>query len=168
MNNGRTGEVVEDGTEGLHHEPVVGFITEPAAAPSPMSFNGVDEQRYDSAVDDVHGEFGSFCHGSADNRCRGGTEDGLEHQETLYGQVAMIEGKVAPVGHADEACAVRSEHETKADEPEQQRAEHEVHEVLEQNVCGVLAAREACLAQGKARLHPENKHGCQQHPYGIE
>ena len=72
------------------------------------------------------------------------------------------------VRHSDEALAVASEHEAEADKPEEERAEHEVDEVLEQYVGGVLAACETSLAECETRLHEEYQHGCQQHPYGIE
>ncbi len=44
VNDGRSGEVVECGTEGLHHERVFSSVHEPAATPCPVTLNGVDEQ----------------------------------------------------------------------------------------------------------------------------
>ena len=61
-----------------------------------------------------------------------------------------------------------TEQKAETEEKEQKRAEHEIDEVLHQNVRTVLTTCESSLTQGKSWLHPENQHGCQQHPYSIE
>ena len=58
-------------------------------------------------------------------------------------------------------------HKSETYEPEENRTDHEVDEVLEQDVRGVFTTGEARLAEGKARLHEKDQHGCQQHPHGI-
>ena len=147
--------------KGRHHEAVGSIIAEPATTPCPVSLDGIDEQRDESTIEQIHRELGALSHSTADDGGRGGTEYGLENQETLYGQVAFIESKVAPVGHADESSTLATEHESEAEEEEQKRAEHEVDEVLHQDVCGVLTAGKTSLTQRKTRLHKEYQHGCQ-------
>ena len=156
VDNRRTGEIVE------------AQLAQPAAAPGPVTFDRVDEQGDESAVNQIHGELGAFCHGTAHDRGGRGAEHGLEDQETLHGEVTLVERQVTPVGGTDEAGAVAAEHEAETDKPEQQGAEHEVHKILHQDVRRVLAAGETRLTQCKARLHEENEHRSQQHPYSIE
>ena len=119
MHDGRTCKVVENFSESPHHEAVGSIVAEPSAAPSPMAFDGVDEQRNASAINDVHREFCALCHRSADNRRRGGAEDGLEDEEALDGQLAFIEREVAKIGRTNEACSFTSKHESEAHKPEQ-------------------------------------------------
>ena len=162
MHNGRTGKIVEHITKGRHHKAVGCIVAEPAATPGPVTFDGVDEQRDDCTIDEIHRELGALGHGTAHDGGRGGTEHRLENQETLNGQIAFVETQVAPVGHADKTSQrIASEHEAEAEEEEQERAEHKVDKVLHQDVGRVLTTRKTCFTQRKARLHPENQHGCQ-------
>ncbi len=157
MHDGRTGKVVEHITKGRHHERVGSIVAKPTAAPSPMAFHGIDDERDESAIHQIHGELRAFSHRTAHDGGGGGTEDGLENQETFRRQVALVEGEVAPVGQADESAQdVAAEHQAEADKEEQQGAEHEIDKVLHQDVCRVLTACETCLTQGKTWLHPEN------------
>ena len=162
MYDGRTRKIVEHVAKRRHHKPVGSIVAEPATAPRPVSFDGIDEQRDDRTINQVHRELCALGHSTADDGGRGGTEDGLENQETLYGQVARIETQVAPVGHTNKTSQrIASEHKAEAEEEEQQRAEHKVDKVLHQDVRRVLTTRKTCFTQRKARLHPENQHGCQ-------
>ena len=56
-----------------------------------MALDGIDEQRDEGRINQVHRELGTLSHSTTDNRCRGGTEHRLENQETLYGQIALVE-----------------------------------------------------------------------------
>ena len=156
-------------TEGGHHEAVGSIVAKPAASPCPVTLDGIDDERDESTIHQVHGELRAFSHCAAHDGGRSGTENGLENQEALHGEVALVEREVTPVGQSDEATQnVASKHDAETDEEEEQRAEHEIDKVLHQNVCTVLTTCETCLTQGKTWLHPENQHGCQQHPYCIE
>ena len=106
MHDGRAGEVVKYVPESRHHKAVGSIVAEPTAAPCPVSLDGVDDQRDHRAVNHVHRELCALCHGAADDGGRGGAEDRLENEETLYGQLAFVEAQVAPVGRADEAGTV--------------------------------------------------------------
>ena len=161
MYDGRACKVMEHITKGSHHKAVGSIVTEPTSTPCPVSLNGIDEQGDHSTIDQIHRELGTLGHGTTDDGSRGGTEHGLEDQETLYGQITFIEREVAPVGHTDKACSLATEHKTESEEEEQERAEHKVDKVLHQDVSRVLTTGESRFAQGESWLHPENQHGCQ-------
>ena len=82
--------------------------------------------------------------------------------------VSNIRRKVAEVGSADESGTVGTEHESESYKPEEQRTDHEVYEILEQDVRRVLTSGETGFAQGESRLHKEYQHGGKQHPDGIQ
>ena len=69
--------------------------------------------------------------------------------------------------HTNKALTVASKHKAETKQPEQNRTETEVNEVLKQNVRRVLTTCKASLTKSKAWLHEEYQHCCQQHPYGI-
>lgn len=60
-----------------------------------------------------------------------------------------------------EALAVGAEHKARAHKPEQDGADHEVYEVLVEDVGGVLATSETSLTQCETGLHEEHQHCCQ-------
>ena len=51
-----------------------------------------------------------------------------------------------------------TEHQSETDEPIEQAAEHEIHEVLHQDVGSVLDSGETGFYQRKARLHEKYQH----------
>ena len=50
----------------------------------------------------------------------GSTEHRLENQEALYGQVALVETQVAPVGHTNKSSTLATKHKAEAKEEEQE------------------------------------------------
>ena len=129
----RTGQ----GQDAAHavHDGAAGKIVEtqlrqPAAAPGPVTLDGIDKERDYGAVNQVHREFGALRHGAAHNRGRRRAEDRLENQESLYRELSFIEREVAPVGGADESGPFAAEHEAEAYEEKEQRAEHKIDEVF--------------------------------------
>lgn len=76
-----------------------------------------------------------------------------------------MECAVEEVRHPDESTV--AEHKPEADEPEEDRAEGEVDEVLHEDVGGVLGAGEAGLDHSEARLHEEHEHCREEHPDGV-
>ena len=112
-------------------------------------------------------ELGALRHCARHYRSRRGTEHRLEHEETLHRKVAGVKRQVAEVGRSDKARTVIAEHHAETREPEEQRSEHEVHKILEQDVSRVLPAGKSCLAESKARLHEKHQHCRQQHPHCI-
>ena len=169
VNDGRTGKIVEHITKGSHHKAVGSIVAKPAATPGPVPLYGVDDQRDNGAVNQIHRELGALGHSTAHDGGTGGTEHSFENQEALNRQVALVETQVAPVGHTDKAAQhVVAKHKSEAQEEEQQRAEHKIYKVFHQNVGCVLTASKSRFTQCKTRLHPEHQHRSQQHPYGIE
>ena len=121
VHDGRAGKVVEYVAEGRHHETVLSVAHQPAAAPSPMTFHRVDNQRDNGAVNQVHRELCALSHGTADDGGSRSTEHCLENQETLNRQIALVERQVPPVGHTHETAQyVAAEHQSEANKEEQQ------------------------------------------------
>ena len=169
VDDGRACKVVEHIAERRHHETVGSIVREPASAPRPVSLDGIDDERDEGAIDQIHRKLRALGHRTADDGGRGRAEDGFEDEKTLDRQVSLVETQVAPVGHPHKtAHDVLSEHQAETDKKEEQRTEHEVDKVLHQDVRGVLTAGESRLTEGKAWLHPKDQHGCKQHPYGIK
>ena len=83
MHDGRTREIVERSAEGIHHERALAAVHQPATAPSPMAGYRIDQYADQYGVSEVHGEFGTFRHGSGDDGGRRGAKYGLEDQESL-------------------------------------------------------------------------------------
>ena len=178
VNNSRTSKVVEHVAKSCHHEAVGSIVAKPTATPGPVTLDGINQQRNDSAINNVHRdnctvnqihrELGTLGHSTTNDGSSCSTEDSLENQEALNRQVTLVEREVTPVGQTDKASQrIASEHKAEAHEPEQQRAEHKINKVLEQDVSRILTAREACLTQRETRLHKEHQHGSQQHPNSI-
>ena len=127
-----------------------------------MTLDGINHQRNEGAIYNVHRKLGPLGHRAANNRSCCGAEDGLENKETLYGQLATVKTEVAPVGQPNESAQrISPEHQSETYKPEQKGAEHEVNKVLKQDVSRVLTARESCLTQRKPRLHKEYQHSGQ-------
>ena len=64
VNNGGTCEVVKRGSEQIHHERTFFAVHQPAAAPGPVTGNRIDQYADEDGVNQIHGEFGTFGHGS--------------------------------------------------------------------------------------------------------
>ncbi len=167
VDDGRTSEVVECRAEEVHHERAFFSVAEPASAPSPVTRDRVDENGDENGVNQVHGELSALCHRTRYDCCGSGAEDSLEDKEAFFGQaVGVVEHAIEEVRHADETTV--TEHQTEAYEPEKERAEGEVDEVLHQYVSGVLRAGETCLDHCETRLHEEDEHSGEQHPDGVD
>ena len=120
MHDGRARKVMEAGAEDLVHERAFTAVVEPSAAPAPVRLHGIDEQRDEQRVGQVHGELRALGHRPRDDSGGRRAEYRLEHQEALDGQpvLACHELKAAPVGHAGESGAPVAEDNTEADKPE--------------------------------------------------
>ena len=118
--------------------------------------------------DDIGGKLGPLGHSAGDYRGRRGAEHRLERQKALFRDVGVrIERETEKMRCADESVA-GGMHKGEAQHPEEECAYHEVYEILHQDVGRVLGTGESGLHQREARLHKENKHGCQEHPYGVQ
>ena len=72
----------------------------------------------------------------------------------------MLERKVAKVWHTNKTSTIATKHKSETDEPEENRTDHEIDEVLEQDVRSVFTAGNTRLTEGKSRLHEKDLQGC--------
>ena len=128
MHDGRSGEVVESRSEGIHHKATGFTVHQPTAAPCPVTADRIDQYADQHRIGQVHGELRTFRHSTRnDGGCRS-TEHGLEDQETFDRQFSLVKADVEEMRHPDKpACP---EHDPEANRPEQQRTEREVEQVL--------------------------------------
>ena len=77
------------------------------------------------------------------------TEYGLEDQGRPV--VALTDNAVSEEIKASEERACRAEHDAEAEDPEDRRAEREVHQVLHNDVAGILCSGEAVPGPGSHR-----------------
>ena len=148
-------------------------LTQPAAAPDPVRFDRVDEQRDNARVDTVSGEFRSFRHRAGYDGRGGGAENEVEYECGSGGKVA-VPGRRDELLEVTEQVHVRdtdqseqgilAHHDRVAQESEHDRADTKVHQVFHDDVAGVLGAGKARLYHGKACLHPEHQRGSDQEP----
>ena len=137
-------------------------LRQPAAAPNPVAGNWINDRTDDHGIDAVRAELGSLCHGTRnDGRC-GCTEHSLENQG---GEAAL-----AAVGHEVKAaneCTSAAEHDAKANQPINRRAERKVHQVFHDDVAGILGTGEAGFHHRKACLHKEYERRAEQRPRRV-
>ena len=134
-------------------EVVEAKLCEPAAAPDPVTGDRIDDRRNNHRVNAVCREFGALCHRTGNNGRSSCTEYGLENQGRPV--VALTDNAVREEIKAAEEWACRTEHDAEAENPEDRRAEREVHQVLHNDVAGILCSGEAGLNHCEARLHEE-------------
>jgi hypothetical protein len=151
---------------------------QPAAAEDPVRADRIDQRREDDRVEDVDAELDALERRAPHDRQRDGAEDELEEPERLDGDRAVLQvdqrevrtgvrtGQEETVG-ADDRVAL-AEGERHADRPEHQRGDREVHQDLGDHRAGVLAAREADLQEGEARLHEHDQDARDQRPQRVQ
>ena len=128
-------------------------LCEPAAAPDPVTGNRVNDRRNNHRVNAVCREFSALCHRTGNDGRGSCTEYGLEDQSRPV--VALTDNAVREEIKAAEERACRTEHDAEAKDPEDRRAEREVHQVLHNDVAGILCSGEAGLNHCEAGLHEE-------------
>ena len=146
-------------------------LAQPAAAPDPVAGDGIDESGDAEGVDAVGDELGALCHGAGDDGGGGGAEDRLEDQEREQrhagGEYVGVVASDKGIKPADNGAGP-AEHETEAQNPVGGGADAEVHQILHQNIAGVLGPGEARLAHGEAGLHEEDQGRAQQDPNRVD
>ena len=68
------------------------------------------------------------------------------------------------IGHADESAYVAAKEQAEADDPEGQGPEGKVHEILHDDIAGILAPRQAGFEHGETGLHEEDQDGRHEDP----
>ena len=128
-------------------------LCEPAAAPDPVARDRVDNCGNDHRINAVCRELGALCHRTGNDSRSSCTEYGLKDQGRPV--VALTDNAVSEEIKAAEERACRAEHDAEAEDPEDWRAEREVHQVLHNDVAGILCSGEAGLNHCEAGLHEE-------------
>ena len=161
----------DEGGDAAHHmngagagEIMEAQLRQPAAAPDPVSLDGVDQRGNHRGVDAVRKELGALSHGAGHDGGGGGAEHQVEHEAREI--EILIGGEDVQAWLADEAQPVLAQQEGEADEDKHAGADAEIHQVLHQDIAGVLGAGEARLHHGEARLHPEHQRRANQKPNG--
>ena len=135
-------------------------LSQPAAAPDPVTGDRINNCRNNHGIDAVRGELGSLCHCTGNDGCSGCTEYGLKDQR----RIVQTGGEYI---NAADQCAGTAEHQACAEQPENRGAQAEVHEVFHNNIACILCTGEARLDHAEACLHEEYKCCAQQRPRGI-
>ena len=151
---------------------------QPAAAEHPARRDRVDERAEDHGVDDVHAELDALERGAPHDGQRDGAEDELEEPLRLDGGVGeahdregllrITEVAQEEPGVADDMTGRAAEGEGEAHRPVTDRRNGEVGEDLRYDRSRVLAAREADLQEGEARLHEHHEAGGDDHPERVD
>ncbi|CDF05111.1 unknown [Megasphaera elsdenii CAG:570] len=157
--DGSTGKIME--TQGA----------QPAAAPDPVAGNGINDQADDNRDQTIRRKLRPFRHGTGYDGCRHGTEDSLEEQKGQVrircpGREIHLLGK--EIRYPDEAGQIVAEHEAKTGQPENQRSQGKIHEILHDDVAGILGPRQTRFEHGKARLHEEDQDCGHENPKCID
>ena len=155
MHGGGTGEIME------------AEFRKPAAAPDPMTGNGIDQRAQYGAEDQIGGKFRPFRHGAGDDRRRGGAEDGLENQKSKGGIRSGVIPSHQKVRCADEAEVGSAEHQTKAEHPKDHGAHAEIHHIFHYDVPGVFTLCQTGFHHAKAGLHKKDQSRTEEYPQGI-
>ena len=127
----------------------------PAAAPDPVTGDGIYHEGDQCTVCAVCFEIGTLCHGTGYDGCCGCTEHCLENHVAHGGKGSEI------VGAADERIktadqgAGASEHDAEAYQPVTGCSNTEIHKVFHQNVAGVFRPGHSRFTESEAGLHEE-------------
>ena len=128
---------------------------QPAAAPNPVTADGIYQSADQNAINAVNQEVGTFCHSTGNDGSCGSAEHGLENEEAGGRISSAIITLHKEIRCADKAAYVLAEHQAKAQNPEDDGAKAHVHDVFHNYVSSVFSSGKAGLNHCKARLHRE-------------
>ena len=141
-------------------------LSQPAAAPDPVCFDGVDQSGNDGGIYTVAEELGPLCHGTGYDGCRGCTEHKVEYE--VRPVEILICRKDIESRLSDEPYQVLSQEKTETDQDKYNTTDTEVHQVFHQDVAGVFGPGKSGLNHGKSCLHPEYQCCTDQKPYSKQ
>lgn len=72
------------------------------------------------------------------------------------------------IGNTDNTVKICAEHEAEAEEPEENRPQSEIHEVLHDDIAGVFGPRQARFQHGETRLHEEDQGRTEENPNRVD
>ena len=120
---------------------------------TPRSHNEADATLYTPLIHQNRGEGTRY-----DGSC-GSTEHGLENKEAGGRISSAIITLHKEIRCADKAAYVLAEHQTKAQNPEDDGAKAHIHYILHYDVSSVFSSGKAGLYHGEARLHRKYQEG---------
>ncbi len=92
-------------------------LTQPAAAPNPMSRYGINHSTDHHTVQQIRAELGALSHSAGNNGGRSGAEHCLENQKGVSGKALVIIPPHKEIGKANEPHDIGAKHQPKANEP---------------------------------------------------
>ena len=132
---------------------------QPAATPNPVTADGIYQHTNQNTINAVNQEVGTFSHSTGYDGSCGSTEHGLENEEAGGRISSAIITLHKEIRCADKAAYVLAEHQTKAQNPEDDGAQAHVHYILHYDVSSVFGSGKASLYHGEARLHRKYQEG---------
>ena len=133
-------------------------LCEPAATPSPVSFNRIDYCRNYSRINAVRKKFCAFCHCARNDCCCRCAEYEVEYKSRPV-KIAVI-CKNLPVWFSNqtEKC-VFTEKKSKSNKNKNNCSDTKVHQVFHDNVSRVFCTGKTCFDHCKSGLHPKYEGG---------
>lgn len=126
-------------------------LRKPAAAPDPVTGDGVHDEADGRRVDAVGTELGALGHGAGNDGGCGGAENGLEHHIHPQRQAAEIVAALDEGVESADQGAGTGEHDAEAHQPEAGRTDTKIHHVFHQDIAGIFCPGQACLTYLKQR-----------------
>ena len=143
-------------------------LREPALRiPYPARLNRIYKQRDDRGINAVGTELCALSHRTGDNRSGGRAEHKVEYEErsVAIDEIRKVSENMQ-IRHADEpADVILAHHQRIAEKNENRSTDTEIHQVLHQDISGVLSAAEPALKRREPRLHEKHKRRSDKKPY---
>ena len=132
---------------------------QPAAAPNPVTADGIYQRTNQNAINAVNQEVGTFSHSTGNDGGCGSTEHSLENEEAGGRIAAAVVPGYEKVRSTNEAADILAKHQAKAQNPKDDGAQAHVHYILHYDVSSVFSSGKAGLYHGEARLHRKYQEG---------
>ena len=142
-------------------------LTQPAASPDPVSLDRVDDQTDHARIYTISRKFCPLCHSPGNDRCRCRTKDQIEYKVTCICKsfsrsgdklFKMQEQIQIWLAEQTKQC-IFSHHQSISQKGKHNSTDAEIHQVLHDDIAGILCAGKSRLHHGKTCLHPKYQ-GC--------
>jgi hypothetical protein len=129
--------------------------------------DGIEKTGYKDCCDNVAGETKPLRDRAGHDRSGGTAEGELKNEERGRPDVVGTESRHEE-GTTDQTATCHTKRKSKSEQPEENRCNAEVRDVLDRNIYRVLASRESRFDPEKSRLHKEHQAGTDDHPQRIK